>query len=204
MTISGSSKLLIGTLLGLLVTVTLPAESLLAAESADAGQFFAGFNAYQEQEFGTAVEKLSCFIKEHPASPLRDMTLYWLARAFYGNGDRPQAARTMARFLKEYPMHPLTGTAESELLTLATQYESEETIVGIAPPNEPPLAGTGPGGVTIQTITIKRGDTLAKLAKRYMGDNSSVRQIMRLNRIDNPDLIFIGTILRVPVTPRAR
>lgn len=113
---------------GILIAVTLLAGPLQAAESEDAQLFIAGFNAYQKEEYGVAVQKLSRVLKEYPTSPLRDMTLFWLARASYRTGDRTEAARAMSRFLKEYPDHPLKGTVEEELLKLAAQYDQGYTI----------------------------------------------------------------------------
>jgi type II secretory pathway pseudopilin PulG len=62
------------------------------------------------------------------------MTLFWLARASYRTGNRPEAARAMSRFLKEYPGHPLTGTVEDDLLKLAAQYDQGYTIARIQDP----------------------------------------------------------------------
>jgi nucleoid-associated protein YgaU len=193
---------------GLLLSVTLQTGGGHAAPSAESAQFLAGFGAYDEQEFTVAVEKLSRFLREYPASPLRDVTLYWLARALYGNGDRFQAAGTMARFLKEYPTHPLKGSAEKELLALGAEYGRSRAVTALTPgeaagaTEAPPVAKAAatppPDGLSVMTVTVQPGDTLVKLAKRSTGKESSLRQILRLNRIDNPDLIFSGTTLRVP------
>jgi TolA-binding protein len=116
---TGSTTIFVRILLGILIAVTLLAGPLQAAESGDAQLFIAGFNAYQKEEYGVAVQKLSRMLKEFPTSPLHDMNLFWLARASYRTGDRPEAARIMSRFLKEYPDHPLKGTVEDDLLKLA-------------------------------------------------------------------------------------
>ena len=66
-----------------------------------------------------------------------------------------------------------------------------------------PAAGATPSGpddgVLVRTITIRRGDTLSRLAKRYAGKGSYFPQILLFNRIDNPNLIYTGDTLRVPV-----
>lgn len=44
---------------------------------------------------------------------------------------------------------------------------------------------------------VQRGDTLFRIARRY---NTDVETLVRLNSIANPDVIFPGRILIVPVT----
>lgn len=49
------------------------------------------------------------------------------------------------------------------------------------------------------TYTVKKGDTLSFIAKRY---SVSVEMIARLNKIHNVNLLRIGTILKIPVRKR--
>jgi len=60
-----------------------------------------------------------------------------------------------------------------------------------------PVAGDG---VLTKTIIIQRGDTLSKLSRKYNGRSSFFPQILLFNKIENPDLIFAGKTLRVPLT----
>ncbi|MBA3893254.1 MAG: LysM peptidoglycan-binding domain-containing protein [Gemmatimonadales bacterium] len=59
-----------------------------------------------------------------------------------------------------------------------------------APPNQAPE----------QTYTVKKGDSLSKIAKRVYGDAQQWRKIHEANRdiIDNPDLIHPGQVLKLP------
>ena len=43
--------------------------------------------------------------------------------------------------------------------------------------------------------TIKRGDTLTKIANKF---DTTVSEIVSLNNIKNPNLIYAGTTIRVP------
>ncbi|BCS52339.1 tetratricopeptide repeat protein [Geobacter sp. SVR] len=56
-------------------------------------------------------------------------------------------------------------------------------------------------GVLVREVPVHRGDTLAKISKRFSGRASYYPQILLFNRIDNPDLIYAGDTLRVPVSP---
>ena len=128
-------------MLGMLLVFAL-ASPLPATESGDSQLFIAGFNAYQREEYGVAVEKLNRVIKEYPGSPFRDMSLFWLACASYRTGDHPEAARIISLFLKEYPDNPLKGTVEDNLLKLAAQHDRGETIARAPgpPPQLEPVA----------------------------------------------------------------
>jgi len=54
-------------------------------------------------------------------------------------------------------------------------------------------------GVLCRKITIKRGDTLSGLSRKYLGRGSWYPQVLPFNTIKNPDLIYSGKKLLVPV-----
>lgn len=54
-------------------------------------------------------------------------------------------------------------------------------------------------GVLVKTVTVKRGDTLAKLSKKHIGVAGWFPQMLVFNTIKNPDLIHPGDKLLVPV-----
>jgi nucleoid-associated protein YgaU len=58
-----------------------------------------------------------------------------------------------------------------------------------------PLSGTGE-----RSYTVRKGDSLSRIAKREYGDAQQWRRIYEANRdmIDNPDLIYPGQVLRLP------
>ena len=51
----------------------------------------------------------------------------------------------------------------------------------------------------LNSITVQKGDTLLDLCRRYLEVPSDCRQIVRLNRLRNPDLILPGQKLAMPV-----
>ena len=54
----------------------------------------------------------------------------------------------------------------------------------------------GINGVTETVYTIKKGDTLSKIAKEH---NTTVSELKEMNNIQNPNLIFADTDIKVPV-----
>jgi nucleoid-associated protein YgaU len=61
-------------------------------------------------------------------------------------------------------------------------------------------APSAPAKEAEQTYTVKKGDSLSKIAKRVYGDAQQWRKIHEANRdiIDNPDLIHPGQVLKLP------
>ena len=51
-----------------------------------------------------------------------------------------------------------------------------------------------------QTYTVKKGDSLSKIAKSLYGDASKWRRIFEANRdiIKDPDLIYPDQVLKIP------
>lgn len=65
------------------------------------------------------------------------------------------------------------------------------------------VGALGLAGMADATYVVVRGDNLSKIAKRH---GTSVKALARANRIQNPNLIFIGQQLRIPTEgePRGR
>lgn len=51
-------------------------------------------------------------------------------------------------------------------------------------------------GISYITYTVRRGNTLWAIARRY---NTTVSAIATLNQIQNPNLIYVGQVLRIPI-----
>lgn len=58
-------------------------------------------------------------------------------------------------------------------------------------------------GVLVRRIIIQRGDTLSQLSRDFSGKGSYFPQILLFNDITDPDLIFAGKELMVPVSKQA-
>ena len=56
------------------------------------------------------------------------------------------------------------------------------------------------GEAAYQNYTVKAGDTLWSIAKRYMGSGFRWGELFQLNAdlVKNPRMIYVGQVLRVP------
>lgn len=122
--------------LALLVLVCF-SVSTYAAEQDEYSVFLGGFTAFQNQDYQGAATKMSRFLKQYPATPLRDMGLFWLARAHYRLGEKQKGARYLAIFLKEYPGNPLWNAAERELVELAQSYDEKSNLLSTHTAEQP-------------------------------------------------------------------
>jgi nucleoid-associated protein YgaU len=61
-------------------------------------------------------------------------------------------------------------------------------------------SSTAPSRSAERTHTVKKGDSLSKIAKQVYGDAQQWRRIYDANRdiISNPDLIHPGQVLKLP------
>jgi len=100
----------------------------------------------------------------------------------------------------------MTHSAQSILLlllfsVLPTLAESSEYLLFSPRPLEGELLMPELGkGVLVKRITIKRGDTLSQISREFSGRGSYFPQILLFNNITNPNLIFTGRELLVPVS----
>lgn len=112
---------------------TLIVPPAFCQETEDSQLFIAGFNAYQQKEYASSIEKMNEVLQKHPDTPLRDMALFWLSRSYYKVGNQQDAARCLSQFSKEYPDNPLKNTVEDELLALVARFEKGEKLAVGAP-----------------------------------------------------------------------
>lgn len=53
------------------------------------------------------------------------------------------------------------------------------------------------GKQTPKTHTVKQGDTLWSIAKKYLGDGSKYTQLAKINNISNPNIIKVGQVIKL-------
>lgn len=56
----------------------------------------------------------------------------------------------------------------------------------------------GEAGRAVSTYTVKRGDTLSKIAREVYGDGTKYPVIQQANKIDDPSKIYVGQVLLIP------
>lgn len=49
----------------------------------------------------------------------------------------------------------------------------------------------------VTSVTVKKGDTLWNICKKHLGDGSKYKDVAKLNKLENPDLIYPGQVLRL-------
>jgi len=145
-------------LLGFVVLLSLLATPAFPVEYQDSQIFISGFNAYQSKNYQGAIDNMSQVLQKYPDSPLRDMAIFWLARANYKAGHRKEAAQYMAQFYKEYPNSPLKNTVEPELAKLAAAYAKGEPLPAGAEPAEEKVvtASSADAGVAAEKADSER------------------------------------------------
>ena len=67
-----------------------------------------------------------------------------------------------------------------------------------------PIDGEPGEGVLVREISVKKGDTLSHISKRYAGRGHYYPQILLFNEIKNPHRIHPGQVFRVPVSRTVR
>ncbi|MCU0643338.1 MAG: peptidoglycan-binding protein LysM [bacterium] len=92
----------------------------------------------------------------------------------------------------------LTGRADSyatkeKAVLLAGNIKGVEKVIDEGLTSPPPVEET-------EFYTIKKGDSLSKIAKAYYGNAMKYPAIFEANRevIKDPDLIYPGQVLRIP------
>lgn len=115
-----------------------------------------------------------------------------------GNGDFRSGTGTggkeTAQAEKEEPTEPETQAAPKEQAAAEERDISEEkTGSGEQTATAEPAAAEAAGNYTVQ-----RGDSLAKIARRFYGSTAYVSKICDLNQIEDPDRITPGQNILLP------
>jgi LysM repeat protein len=68
----------------------------------------------------------------------------------------------------------------------------------------PGQSTASPDSILVREIKIQKGDTLTGLSRKFNGRGMYFSQILLFNSIKNPDLIYTGKSLRIPVMQKGR
>ena len=94
---------------------------------------------------------------------------------------------------KHFGMVPHTSVAadHAEQIAAAGSYDAQVTISRDSKLSAMPTAER-------RTVVVHAGDTLIDIAAQYLGSPRRWRQIRDLNNIDDPRLLQVGMVLRLP------
>lgn len=102
----------------------------------------------------------------------------------------------------EAPAATTAPTAAPAAATAAGTDESEKTKpAATVTPTESALtkpAETVAATAAKRTYVVEKGDTLMSICKNVYGDSLKYKDIMEINKLDNPDKIFIGQVIVLP------
>lgn len=93
-----------------------------------------------------------------------------------------------------------TALAATVVLCMALPTHGQDFLLYTPQPVTSSAPNISQEGVLVQEIEIKKGDTLSGISRRYNGRGKYYPQILLFNSIKNPNLIYAGQTLRVPVS----
>lgn len=102
------------------------------------------------------------------------------------------ATSSMARFYEDQAPE---GYSMAPPLSQSLYYEAEPSIDADSSWVEQETVSTG-----YQTYTIKKGDTLGSISKKFFGSTQQWKKIASANGISDPAKIKIGQVLEIPTT----
>ncbi len=92
------------------------------------------------------------------------------------------------------------GTAVAALIfSFAVPAWGEQQYLYSPKPAGPEEQGQGKEGILVREVPVEKGDTLSGISRRFSGHGSYYPQILLFNEVKNPNLIYAGSTLRVPV-----
>ena len=67
-----------------------------------------------------------------------------------------------------------------------------------------PKPGVAAPVTSMKAYTVKKGDTLSKISKEFLGDSNDYMRIFEVNKdqLTDPDEIKPGQVLKIPATER--
>jgi len=91
------------------------------------------------------------------------------------------------------------GTAVAALIFSLVVPAWGEQYLYSPKPVGPEEQSQGKDGILVREVPVEKGDTLSGISRRFSGHGSYYPQILLFNDVKNPNLIYAGSTLRVPV-----
>jgi hypothetical protein len=86
------------------------------------------------------------------------------------------------------------------MICIALPARGQQDLLYVPQPAPADQHAPSQDGILVREIEIQSGDTLYKLSRRFSGHGMYFPQILLFNNIKNPNLIYAGKMLKVPVT----
>ncbi|MBT0662775.1 hypothetical protein KI809_00525 [Geobacter pelophilus] len=96
----------------LCLTLAQPAH---AYQSPEAQSFISGFNSFKNKDYQSAIKQFSTLLGQ-PESQLRELSLVFLARAYFKEGNTSESAYLLYLWKQEFPDSNLKTTLEQDLM----------------------------------------------------------------------------------------
>ena len=152
----------------------------------DRNEFYKSPGAWNEKENWTAKPAP----KQH-AQTAEKYTLVTSVPGYYTAADakaRKNRMNTVAKGIY-YVFNKSQG-----MINVTTRPGTPGSWINPADNQEKTSESSGVAGVNIQTYTVKKGDTLSEIAQKF---NTTVNELVKLNNIKNPNLIYVGQKLKI-------
>ena len=175
-----------------------PTFWFLDVEEKSMGDMRAGVSAYVAKLRELGAKKIGIYIAHHLYKPfnldLDEVDAVWIPRYGTNNG-KPQTKPDFPCDIHQYTsVGRLSGYSGDLDLNRLTGTKPLEFFTGTQKQAKPAKSST------TSIYTVQKGDTLSKIAHTY---KTTVSELAKINKIKNPDLIFVGQKLKVPGKPKA-
>ena len=110
-------------------------------------------------------------------------------------GCKKPAPKVAETEVPQLPAADVTGEPE----TATVPETAPEEIVPAAPDETATVEEPAPGTEKAPKLyTVQKGDTLYGIARKLYGDQRRYKDIAKLNGIADPNLIYVGQVLKIP------
>lgn len=94
---------------------------------------------------------------------------------------------------------PWEAAVAALIFSLAAPAWGEQQYLYSPKPVGPEEQSQAKEDILVREVPVEKGDTLSGISRRFSGHGSYYPQILLFNNIKNPNLIYAGSTLRVPV-----
>lgn len=114
-----------------------------------------------------------------------------------------QSDRSAAVFSEQSPqiIKDIEIKDEVSQISCSPSFNFEEEIDDVSEPIKEVVKNVDPQenkNIVPKTYTVKCGDSLSAISKKFFGNSAMIDKIMELNNMSDPDKIYVGKVLKLP------